>query len=872
MPLILRTGWAFVCSALFGLVFFGWAAWDLSLSRERLLTSARGQSISSAQLVSRSLDIALSRVDLVLQQVLSDRGHPLAQLCGHAHPQSSRDNNRYLAHELALIPESQSLRVSGIDGNFCADATGTLPDFNIGDRAYVRQHQNNPNSGLVISEPILAKVTHNWVITVSRQLPRPPDGQYVGQVQTALNQGYFTAIIQQSGFANDNAIEITNPGGRLMAMWPEQPGRSGTVVVNTPFLPQLVQGHKTGSYQTSSHRHHPGMLYGWAQSKSGLVVVIGRRMDEILQPWWARLQAEVLLYLLAAGAWSMAFVIWRRRMVEAQQNQHSAQSRARALLDSLSEMAWFRSKNGEYLSANPALEALCQRRNIGGLGLHDRDIWPEDVALVVEHLSETALAMGQRYAAEIQLTHHDGVRQYEISCVPARSGDAVAGIARDITDNKQRQTQLKQLAETDQLTHLPNRRVAELALARLRVPTTLLFVDLDRFKTVNDTFGHKLGDQLLIEASRRLLSACGPNTQCSRLGGDEFLVMLEDIDLARATRLAETLLTQFSLPYALGAAEIALGASIGIARYPHDAHSGEELLMAADSAMYAAKASGRQSVKIYTPDMGREAQEKMEMEAHLRHALELNQIQLHYQPQLTPSGRVCGFEALMRWHHPTLGQVPPARFIPLAEECGLIRHLGTWALKEAATLSARLRAAGFPARMSVNVSVAQLTSAHLAGAIQNALHLSGARHEDFEIEVTESMLMQSPQQARDELEQIRAMGVAVALDDFGTGFSSLGQLADLPISRLKMDKSFVTGLPLRHDAAALARTICELGQRLGLAIVAEGVELRAELDFLQACGCDEIQGFYFARPMPEEDLMKWNHQSLNGFPELQLNP
>jgi len=847
---------ALIWSAVAGLVFFGWACWDLSVSRARLISTAQDQAVNSAQLVARGLDSALNQVDLVLQQVLLDRGTTLARACSQKHSDQFASLNRYLARELALIPESQSLRVSGPQNTFCFDATGKLSPVNISDRAYVQIHQRYSHSGLVISEPLLAKVTHNWVITISRQLPRTANDAYTGQVQTALNAQFFANAISQSERSAGQVIGIIGTSDRLMARWPFMPATTGQQMAS-PFLAEIGAGHTTGNYQRISNLDQKPRIYGWAKSQLGLVALVGLDQDRVLEPWWERLEAEVLFCLLATAVWSAAFISWRRRILTAQQSQHSAQSHATALLDSLTEMAWFRARSGIYVAANSALESLSLPEGTEIYGLMDDDIWPASCARTIQHLSETALEQGVRTSTEIQIERQGSLRLFEVSCVPAKSGDAVAGIARDVTELRQRQKKLRMLAETDQLTKLPNRRVAEKTLAQLSKPTTLLFVDLDRFKTVNDTLGHHIGDQLLVQAGQRLHKLCQHKILCSRLGGDEFLILTDNQGRNQAAKLAEELLLYLSQPYMLGTAEISLGASIGIALYPDDASSGEALFMAADSALYAAKAGGRQTARFYTVAMGREAHEKMEMEAQLRRALGLQQIHLAYQPQVTPAGEVKGFEALMRWSHPTLGQVPPSQFIPLAEECGLIGHLGTWALQQAASFSTRLRLAGFPARVSVNVSAIQLVSYRLAETIQAAITRAGAHAEDFEIEVTESMLMQSPQHAREELERIQALGVAVAMDDFGTGFSSLGQLADLPISRIKMDKSFVTGLPEKRDAAALAKTICDLGQRLGLAIVAEGVETHAELIFLQNCGCDEIQGFYFAKPMPEAEILIW---------------
>lgn len=844
--------WASVAAG----VFFGWASWDLMLSRERILNSARSQAMSSAQLVARNMDNAVGRVDLILQQVIADNGQRMAAKCKDGKSRPDAAVSRYLARELAFIPESQSLRVSDPRGTFCFDARGILPKARVNDRQYVLQHRRHADSGLVISEPIFARVTHNWVVTVSRQLPRPVDGSFAGVLQAALNEDFLQALIKHDDHSGRSVITIIGKSGRMLTRWPPLPNAIGRDI-HSPALALMQHGVVAGFYQRNSVIDHQPRIYGWAAGQRGLIALVGINEDEVLQPWWERLQTEALFCLLATLVWIAAFLSWRRKILDAQQHQHAAQFRAAALLDNLPEMAWFRSAGGEYLSINPALAHQAGCSVEPDSGLTDRDIWPQEVVAVVARLSDQALHKPGVSKAGIVLQQDGQPRYFEVSCVAAKSGDAVAGIARDTTEQKQRQKLLQNIADTDPLTLLPNRRVAEQLLSQLQGQTTLLFVDLDRFKTVNDTLGHKFGDRLLVEASRRLRQICNAEMVCTRQGGDEFLFVARNLEREAAARLAEQIQHLLSQPYQLESAEICLSASIGIALYPQDADNGNDLLMAADSAMYAAKASGRQMACFYSAKMGQDAFEKMAMEAQLHRALSLGQIQLHYQPQLTPYGQVKGYEALMRWTHPTLGQVPPSCFIPLAEECGLIHSLGAWALQEAARVCATLRAAGLSARISVNVSASQLNATPLAAAVQAAVSAAGACLDDFEIEVTESMLMQSPLQARAELAKIKALGVAVALDDFGTGFSSLGQLANLPISRIKMDRAFVTGLPDREDGAALAKTICDLGQRLKLPVVAEGVETASELEFLRQSGCDEIQGYYFARPMPLQDLLLW---------------
>ncbi|MNF22352.1 Phytochrome-like protein cph2 [compost metagenome] len=423
---------------------------------------------------------------------------------------------------------------------------------------------------------------------------------------------------------------------------------------------------------------------------------------------------------------------------------------------------------------------------------------------------------------------------------------------------------LRVWAESDPLTQLPNRarlrsRLDE-AIARAQQhgqQIALLFIDLDRFKNINDSLGHAVGDELLIQVAQRISAALRASDTVSRLGGDEFVVLLENLGHAdQAAQVANKLLQATSGQYSVVGHELAITLSIGIAVYPADGGDAETLLKNADTAMYHAKAAGRNNFQFFAADMNKRVCEHLELENRLRHALERDELSLHYQPQYDlESGRLSGCEALMRWHNPLLGQVPPDKFIPIAEDSGLIVALGEWALDEACRQVMAWHAAGLPLLpVAVNVSAVQFRHADLAGQVARALQRSGLPAQLLELELTESVLAENLEQVGATLQRLKQLGVRLAMDDFGTGYSSLSYLKHFKLDTLKIDRSFVSGLPSGDDYAALTVAIIGMAHSLGMTCIAEGIETAAQHDFLRGHGCSHGQGYRLSRPLSAQAL------------------
>jgi len=454
-------------------------------------------------------------------------------------------------------------------------------------------------------------------------------------------------------------------------------------------------------------------------------------------------------------------------------------------------------------------------------------------------------------------------RIISISHRPMPDGGLVATFD-DVTEQRRAETRASFLATHDDLTALPNRVVFSQSVSeaikigrRYDQQFAVMFVDLDRFKIINDTLGHSAGDALLIEIAKRLTQSVRESDLVSRIGGDEFVILLRKIsNVEQVTRVARKILTAVVKPLTIHGQECRVTASIGISLFPSDAQDEESLTKNADAAMYAVKEQGRNNFLFHSQEIKTQSIERLMLETSLRHALERNELLLYYQPKQDLSrGSISGVEALLRWHHPDLGLLQPSRFIPLAEETGLIVPIGKWVLETACAQSMAWQRQGLPAiRIAVNLSPRQFADPNLLVDVGAALEKSGMPPELLELEITESMLMQNVEHAVQVLTAIKSLGITLAVDDFGTGYSSMSLVKKFPIDVLKIDRSFVRDIASDSEDKAIADAIIALGRALDLTIVAEGVETAEQEAFLRAHNCDEIQGYLISKPIPADEF------------------
>ena len=481
---------------------------------------------------------------------------------------------------------------------------------------------------------------------------------------------------------------------------------------------------------------------------------------------------------------------------------------------------------------------------------------------------QQALKVAQTVAAgdlssRIEVTSHDETGQL-LQALKDMNGSLV----RSVDEHKRLEALLQHQASHDTLTGLPNRallqdrlRQAIATAVRSASPIWVIFVDLDRFKLVNDSLGHKAGDAMLKQVAARLQSAVREADTVARLGGDEFvLVLSEKIDGngSLSTSVVQRILDALAQPMVIEGHEFVTTCSMGIAVHPNDGADGETLMTHADIAMYCAKEAGRNNFRFYARSMDARILERLRLEGELRHALERNEFELHYQPQVDlRSGRIVGMESLIRWNHPELGMIPPGHFITLAEETGLIVPIGAWVIRTACAQNQAWQRAGLGRlRVAVNLSARQFAQKDLAQLIMNILDETGLAAQDLEIELTESLVMTDVERAVGVLDDLKKIGVQLSIDDFGTGYSSLSYLKRFPIHVLKIDQSFVRDIATGADDAAIVALIISLAHSLKLNVIAEGVETSEQLEYLNLHDCDEMQGYFFSKPLPAEEFEK----------------
>lgn len=525
------------------------------------------------------------------------------------------------------------------------------------------------------------------------------------------------------------------------------------------------------------------------------------------------------------------------------------------------------------IRVNEAFETITQFSAKEALGKTRQDLIQsdkhtrEDYEQLWSVLNKTSLWKG-----ELWDKRKDGScfpSQHTISAVRDGQGRVIQYIDlfSDITEKKQQEESIQNLAHYDQLTGLPNRALfvdrLKQSIQRARRKNQhigLMFIDLDRFKYVNDTLGHDAGDALLAKISMRLSETVREQDTVARLGGDEFTIILEELAIPQdGILVAEKLIQYVCKPLDIKGHEVVVGASIGISVFPDHGDDQDTLIKCADTAMYHAKESGRNRCKLYDSSLSAKASERFHLERLLRKAIEEQEFELYFQPQINiTSGKVCGCETLIRWNNPEHGLIGPMEFIPLAEETGLIIPLGEWVLHQSLISANNWKSRGIEQiTISVNVSSKQLSAGNFAEKVRQLVALTEFQPQRLELEITESAVMENPNQVIAELNQIRDLGVNISLDDFGTGYSSLSYLKKLPVTKVKIDRSFVRDINIDKDDEEIVKAIIAMSRTLGLKVIAEGAETKDHIDFIRRADCDDVQGYYYSRPLPEDDFIRF---------------
>lgn len=835
--------------------------YDLFASYQEQMLAAQQNADNMARVLERHAIASIEKIDVVLEQVT------------HEFPPSQRQKysqteiNTRLSQLLQAIPESQSLRIMDAEGHLIYDATGRSSNINIRDRKYFQRHRDNPEAGLVISEPIFARLTSNWVITLSRRF-NTPDGSFAGLVQAAMNTNYFENFYQTLSLRR-GMVGLYDDSLRLISRHPEVKEALGQPLNSPLFAAAIATETRSGNYLTLSNIDQVERQYVYRRlEKYPLVVLVGSATSEILQSWQHKLWLYVGAVILLASSLLLMLYQAQQNYVDAlklaeriRTEMEESSSRFRTLLDSMIDMAWIRDCNARFHAVNAAYARMVKRPVDALIGKTLFDIWPQHKATQFHTDDLKVLESGNPCRGEVILDDPElGPRSYEYIRTPVRDAAGtivgIAGIARDITDWRETEARIQHISETDRLTGLPNRQTLQIKLSSWLanpsandVSLAIMCLDLDNFKTINDSLGHEVGDGLLRKVADRLRSCLQEQDILSRQGGDEFTIVLVNYpDSTAIARAASQLLHTLAHTFYVDEHELSLSASIGISVYPENGTDVSTLLRNADTAMYSAKSNGRNRFHFFTAEMNAHIQERLRLEKMLRKALERNELCVHYQPQFAAlTGELIGVEALLRWNQPELGMISPVRFIPLAEETGLILPIGAWVLREACQQQVAWIKQGLPPlRMAVNLSVVQFRQEDLLALVAAVINETGIDPDCLELEITESLLIENDQRSVCILDQLKDLGVHIAIDDFGTGYSSLSYLKRFPLDKIKIDRSFVRDIHTDGSDAAIVQAIIAIAAKLGFGVIAEGVETAEQLHYLSQNGCKEIQGFYFS--------------------------
>jgi diguanylate cyclase (GGDEF)-like protein len=773
--------------------------------------------------------------------------------------------------QVAIIDADGIMRASNVGPQ-------PAPATDLSDREHFRVHLNSATDELFISKPVIGRISGKWSVQFSRRFSNA-DGTFAGVVVASLDPEHLTIFYNKIDFGSSASISLIGIDGVVRSSGGSAIGFAlGQNLTQTKLFAQMRARINSTFEDVDPSNGEVHLVTVRKVRDHPLWVSVSINENEIHRSSWATLQINV-----AAGAVLTLIVL--AAMEQLLRTEAGAKQKAEQLqrtLENISQGIMLVTKdlqipiiNGrcgelldlpaEFVKHPPSYDQLVEYQTQNG------------------NMGNAATSNGQRLLAHPVVPTAAG--QLMVSECAMRNGTVLevrsghlsdGGFVQTFTDITKRweaEAHVARLASEDPLTGLPNRRVFRSALDcmnreqnhrpgddRRSTQFAVLFLDLDRFKVVNDTLGHRVGDLLLRDVAKRLKASLRPTDELARLGGDEFSIMTRSVESrAELEVLASRLVEAVVQPYEIDGYQIRTSISIGIGIGPDDGQTADDLLIAADLALYAVKAGGRGTYKFYHSSMSKEVNDRRQTEMDLREAIERNELELHYQPIINLRRNVVtGFEALARWRHPVKGMVLPATFIPVAEDSGLILPLGEWVLTEACR-----RAAQWPnaLRIAVNLSPVQFSDPNLLSTIERILAETGLAPNRLELEITERIFMDSGEITLTTLSRMKQLGVRISMDDFGTGYSSLSYLRSFPFDTIKVDRVFVSDLAGGTEHIVIVQAVVSIANALGMTVIAEGVETDDQRQILAGLGCDEAQGYFFSRPVPIEKvpgvLDKW---------------
>ena len=802
-----------------------------------------------------------------------------------------RGGARHLKALSNAMPSVRTMIILDAKGTVVNADRAELIGKDFSQREYFLAPTSRPDAATLYVSAPFRTVLGVYSMNLSRAVIGP-DRRFLGVVTATLDPEGFAVLLSSVLYAPDMRAALIHGDGRLFMSAPGREGIAGTDLSNTAsfFSQHIKSGRQTSAFT--------GLLRDAGEERMAilqtiqppdlhmdkpLVARVGRGLRAIYAPWRrdAYLQGALLAVLALSSAPGLFFYQRRRRdyaslaaVRDAKRKRVEEQLRIAATAFEAQEGIMVTDANNVILRVNHAFTTITgyaaedlvgRTPSLLKSGRHDQAFYA--------NMWESLHGQGS-WQGEIWNRRKNGMIFPELLTITAVKGDAgenthyVATLI-DITQRKAAEDEIRHLAFFDPLTRLPNRRLlmdrlqqALASSARSKREGAILFIDLDNFKTLNDTLGHHKGDLLLQQVAQRLTTCIREGDTVARLGGDEFVVMLEDLSAdtteaaTQAEVVGEKILATLNQTYSLAGHEHHSTPSIGITLFSGHLNSIDELLKRADLAMYQAKTAGRNTLRFFDPNMQALVNNRAALEADLRHGMDQAQFILYFQPQVRDDGSLLGAEALVRWQNPSRGLVPPAEFIALAEETGLILPLGHWVLDAACAQLARWGSCPATAHLtlSVNVSARQFRQADFVNQVLALLRRNGANPQRLKLELTESLLLTNVEDVIAKMTALKAEGVGFSLDDFGTGYSSLSYLKRLPLDQLKIDRSFVQDVFTDINDAAIAQTIIALSQTMGLSVIAEGVETEEQRDFLSRQGCLAFQGFLFSKPLSLDEF------------------
>jgi diguanylate cyclase (GGDEF)-like protein len=837
--------------------------------RERALNNSERELENNVLLLTRHFDRELHDFEAVQGEVV--RRMELSKISSpeaFRREMSEKDFHNNLEGVVGALSDGSGINVFDSNGQLInSSQSWPLPNISIADRDFFKTFATEERSPAVLLAPIKSRFSGEWTTVIARRLSGP-QGQFLGVVSRGISPAALEAFFESLALGKGSAISLLHRDGTLLARYPhieEMIGRN----FRTAPVQQLLSHAEQGTIRLISPIDGEDRLASTrALSEFPLSIIATTTVATALADW--RTQTRFLIGTAALSALVIAVTLLLIVRKLSQQHANSEQrlelekERLDTAVNNMTQGLLLYDADGRIVLCNERyLEMYNLSSDVVKPGLHFHDL--------IAHRKETGSFKGNvddfcssvlRNVAQRKVTSNivetsDG-RSIQIVNRPMANGGWVA-TQEDITDRRRAEKQIARLAHYDELTDLPNRAsfrdqlVRELERARRGEQLAVLYIDIDEFKSVNDSLGHLVGDELLKIVASRLRSCIRETDIVARLGGDEFAIVQTDVKQpSDVLELVKRIYDAIREPHECLGHQVTTDASIGIALAPNDGTDLDQLLKNADLAMYGAKADGRRTYRFFEPEMDARVKARRTLELDIRQALTDGAFELHYQPVVNlRSNEIVGCEALLRWNHPVRGAISPAEFIPIAEETGLICQIGDWVLANACA-----EAASWPPgmKLAVNVSPIQFRSDVFSLKVANALAATGLSASRLELEITEAVLIRDDEAALAMLQHLRAMGVRIALDDFGTGYSSLSYLQRFPFDKIKIDRCFVDDIASAEGSSSIVQAVITIASARNMTTTAEGVETEQQKEMLHSLGCTEMQGYLFSRPLPASEV------------------